>query len=149
MFAGLSKSPIFHAIGPRSGRPALFDDTCYFLPCQSAKHASILTALLNSDESLGLIKSLMSPGSKRPITKTLLQRIDLNALLRHVDRTALIERAETAFRFLSNQKPNWPDDLESLLRPDPSLDLKTDPFTTPLERCATWPSQPSITSATP
>ena len=145
--AGLSKTPIFHAIAPRSGKPTLFDDTCYFLPCQTAEQAAILVALLNSEESNGLIKTLMSPASKRSITKTLLRRIDLAALLREVDQGRLMSSAELAFRGLSGDDPEWPDDIESLLRPSVAADHEIDPFKSPMETSLSWPSPPSITSA--
>ena len=79
--SGLHKTPRFVAIGPVEGRPTLFDDTCYFLPCLDRDQAEVLAATLNSPASLGLLRSLIFEGAKRPVTKALLQRLDLKALL--------------------------------------------------------------------
>jgi hypothetical protein len=78
--AGLSKQPRFLAVGPRDGRPVVFDDTCYFVACRSADEADALAAILNSAASLALIRSLLFTDAKRPITKALLQRVDVGAL---------------------------------------------------------------------
>ena len=59
----------------------MLDDTCYFLPSPTAEEAAILTALCNDPITRGLIGSLIFRGAKRPITKKLLQRLDLSAVL--------------------------------------------------------------------
>jgi hypothetical protein len=91
--AGLSKAPAFRAVGPRGGRPVMFDDTCYFLPCSSAPEAAALSALCNDPVALGFLASASFPDAKRPITKALLQRLDLRAILGRADRPRLRERA--------------------------------------------------------
>lgn len=78
--SGLHKAPRFRAIGPVGGRPALLDDTCYFLPCDSAPEASELAARLNGPVARALLTSLVFADAKRPITKAILQRIDLDRL---------------------------------------------------------------------
>jgi hypothetical protein len=78
--SGLSKQPRFLVVGPRDGRPVVFDDTCYFVACGSADEADALAAILNSPASLALIRALLFTDAKRPITKTLLQRVDVDAL---------------------------------------------------------------------
>ncbi len=92
--SGLHKSPRFRAIGPVAGRPVMLDDTCYFLPCASPDQAALVTALWNDPTTLALIGALTFVDSKRPITKALLRRIDLGAILMRVDRASLLERAE-------------------------------------------------------
>ena len=76
---GFHKEPRFRAIGPRAGQPMMFDDTCYFLPCYSAAQAAVLTALCNDPITLAFLRSASFKSAKRPITKALLQRIDLAA----------------------------------------------------------------------
>ena len=78
--SGLSKQPRFLVVGPRDGRPVVFDDTCYFVACRSAGEADALAAILNSQPSLALIRALLFTDAKRPITKALLQRVDVDAL---------------------------------------------------------------------
>ena len=91
--SGLHKIPRFRAIGPIDGRPVMLDDTCYFIPCYSAEQAAFLTSLLNNPLCLDLINSIAFLDAKRPITKRLLQRIDLKTLYENVDRQALLVRA--------------------------------------------------------
>ena len=78
--SGLHKSPKFRAIGPVDGRPVLLDDTCYFLPCDSAREADRLAARLNGPAARKLLASLLFDDAKRPVTKAILQRIDLDRL---------------------------------------------------------------------
>lgn len=92
--SGLGKAPRFHAVGPLGGRPVMLDDTCYFLPCGSASQAAVLAALLNDPATLALIDALIFRDAKRPVTKALLGRLDLIALVGGVDRPALLARAE-------------------------------------------------------
>jgi hypothetical protein len=72
----------------------MLDDTCYFLPCRSSQQAAITSALLNDPATLALIDALIFREAKRPVTKSLLARLDLVALSRRVDRRALLVRAE-------------------------------------------------------
>jgi hypothetical protein len=91
--SGMHKIPRFRALGPVSEKPTMLDDTCYFLPCSTAEEAAILTALCNDPITLGLIGSMIFRDSKRPITKKLLERIDLAAVLERSDRGAVLSRA--------------------------------------------------------
>jgi hypothetical protein len=90
---GLRRPPRFQAVGSVRGRPVQLDDTCYFLPCQSAHEAALLTAICNDPLCLGAIETLSFPDAKRPVTKVLLQQIDFSAILKHSDRAALVARA--------------------------------------------------------
>ncbi len=96
--SGLHKAPRFRAVGPVGGRPVMFDDTCYFVACESAGQAALVASLLNDPIALDLIRALSFPDSKRPITKAVLQRIDLEAVRDHLDRSTLRARAETLVR---------------------------------------------------
>ena len=92
--SGLHKTPKFRAIGPTEGRPVMLDDTSYFVPCRSPEQAVLLSGLLNDPACLELIRSIIFIDSKRPVTKKLLQRIDLLALLKRSDRCSLLNRSE-------------------------------------------------------
>jgi hypothetical protein len=94
--SGLHKVPAFRNVGPRDGRPAMLDDTCYFLPCASAAEAAALSSLCNDPAALALLVSIVFPDAKRPITKALLQRLDLRAILARADRPRLLDRAAAA-----------------------------------------------------
>jgi hypothetical protein len=91
--SGLHKAPAFRILGPRDGRPVMLDDTCYGLPCSSAPEAAALAALCNDPTALAFLESATFRGAKRPITKALLQRLDLRAVLGRADRGRLRDRA--------------------------------------------------------
>jgi hypothetical protein len=91
--SGLRKQPVFSALGPRDGKPTVVDDASYLLPCTTAEEAALLAALHNDPISLALIHSAAFITAKRPITKALLQRINLQAILSATDRPTLLARA--------------------------------------------------------
>lgn len=116
--SGFHKSPRFRLIAPVEGRPVMLDDTCYFLSCRTARQAALIAALLNHRSTLGFLRSTMFTDSKRPVTKKLLQRIDLSSLIHRVDRSEIIESAESELRRLSFDgfsSNRWPDDISSLI----------------------------------
>ncbi|MBN1947564.1 MAG: hypothetical protein JW797_17985 [Bradymonadales bacterium] len=82
--SGLHAQPRFRWIPPANERPVMLDDTCYYLPCRSQAQAALVTGLLNHPTCLGFLDSLLFRDAKRPVTKRLLQRIDLKALIRHL-----------------------------------------------------------------
>ncbi len=93
---GLYRTPSFQLDGPIAGRPVMVDDTCYLLPCTSAAEAAGLCALYQDPAALALIRALSFADAKRPVTKGLLQRIDVSAILMRADRAALLRRAADA-----------------------------------------------------
>jgi hypothetical protein len=88
--SGMYKTVRFRVVGPQDGKPVMLDDTCYFVPCESAEQAAVISALLNTETCLSFFNSLIFLDSKRPVTKKVLQRLDLSALLRHVDNDSLL-----------------------------------------------------------
>jgi hypothetical protein len=92
---GLHRPARFQAVGSVEGRPIQLDDTCYLHPCQSAAEAALLTAVCNQPMTLGAIEALSFTDAKRPVTKGLLQRIDLLSVLKRVDRAELLSSATT------------------------------------------------------
>ncbi len=116
--SGLHKIPRFRAIQPVGGRPVMLDDTCYFIACSSPEQAAFLTCLLNHPLCLDLIYSRLFSDAKRPITKKLLQRIDLKAIFDRIELQSLLSGAEVELAKLGNFaeiKPVWPSSLEELL----------------------------------
>lgn len=87
--SGLHKEARFRAVGPADGRPVMLDDTCYFIPAAAAAYAAGLSALLNSSVCQKAIESMAFWDAKRPITKKLLQRLDLQAVAGIAKRTEL------------------------------------------------------------
>jgi len=117
--SGFHKVPRFRAIGPVGGRPVMLDDTCYFIPCYTPVEAAFLVSLLNDPLCLDFISSTIFLDAKRPITKKLLQRIDLASLFNAVDRQLLISRANTELEKLEvtevQEKGSWPSSMEGFL----------------------------------
>jgi hypothetical protein len=94
--AGFYATPRFRAVGPIRSRPVMLDDTCYFLDCASKEEAALLTSLLNDPVCLDFLKSVILLEAKRPVTKSILQRIDLHRLLELADPQLLLSRYRTA-----------------------------------------------------
>ena len=78
--SGFAKQVSFHCIKPFEGKPILFDDTCYFLPCETYEDAQLLTELLNSKTAKGFLQSVIFWDAKRPITAQILGKLDLQRL---------------------------------------------------------------------
>lgn len=93
--SGLHKTPKFRAVGASNERPVMLDDTSYFIPCDSPEQAVILTALLNSSICTEFLSCVMFADAKRPVTKKLLQRIDLQSAFKEIDKEKLRSEAET------------------------------------------------------
>ncbi len=78
--SGFYKRLDFQCVGPAHGRPVVFDDTCYFLPCRNEEDARLLVDLLNSDAARGFFRSVVFWDAKRPITAQILGCLDLRIL---------------------------------------------------------------------
>ena len=78
--SGFYKDVRFRAIGPLEGRPVVFDDTCYLLPCPTQESAESIAWMLNTPVAQELLSVFLFYDSKRPVTAELLRSIDLVAL---------------------------------------------------------------------
>ncbi len=81
--------------------------------------AAFLVNLLNDPVCLSLVESMIFLGAKRPITKKLLQRIDLISLYNLVDKQAFIARGTAELELLEGtlkeKKAVWPSSMEDFL----------------------------------
>lgn len=111
--SGLHKTPRFRAIGPAKGCPVMLDDTSYFVACRSPEQTALLSSLLNDPACLELIRSMVFLDSKRPITKRLLQRINLKALLQRTEMHSLLARAGADLENFATTT-NWQETIRSL-----------------------------------
>jgi len=75
--SGFYKRLLFVKIGPLNGRPMVFDDTIYFLPCWSKEEADFLAELLDAEPARAFLQSMINWDEKRPITVEILKRLDL------------------------------------------------------------------------
>jgi hypothetical protein len=107
--SGMYKTPNFKLIAPVDGKPVMLDDTCYFVPCASYAQGLLLAALLNHPLCQEFIRSIMFTDAKRPITKKLLQRIDLCALLHALpahDLQIIADQLKTSHAWLNDMHEN-------------------------------------------
>ena len=79
--SGLYKRCEFTLIGPHGGRPVMVDDTCYFLPFQSEANARKAWEGLRSPLAKDFFAGRIFWDAKRPVSKAILQRLDLHSLL--------------------------------------------------------------------
>jgi hypothetical protein len=103
--SGLHKTPEFRLVTPLGGRPAVFDDTCYFLSFDELAPAAVVCAVLRSAPARTLIESLVFWDGKRPITKKLLQRIDVRVLAGLLDAAAVTAEAAALCRRAGRMVP--------------------------------------------
>lgn len=101
--SALHRQPRFVVVGPETGRPVLFDDTCYFIAMSSQQEAAIVAQILNSQPCQGFLSTLTFPGAKRTVTVELLQRLNLSALAQAVG----LEKA-----WLESRQPQIKNQLE-------------------------------------
>jgi hypothetical protein len=80
--SGLYKRSTFTVVGPHEGRPVVLDDTCYFLAFDDEAQARRAAMALRSTAASDFLSARIFWDAKRPITKGVLQALDLQALLR-------------------------------------------------------------------
>ena len=82
--AGLYKNIVFRIVGPLEGKPVIFDDTCYFLPFDTEKETQTTYELLTTKKAQNFLESLIFWDNKRPITKEILESLNLDVLAKEV-----------------------------------------------------------------
>lgn len=78
--SGMYKNLKFMKIGPFQAQPVVFDDTTNFIPCPSETAATMLLALLDSDEARTFYRAFIFWDAKRPVTVELLGRLNIHSL---------------------------------------------------------------------
>ena len=92
--SGLYKRIQFSIVPPLDGKPAMVDDTCYFLPCTNQDEAVLCAELLNSKAAHEFLRAFIFWDAKRPITAQILKRLDLLALANMQHKTLSGSRAD-------------------------------------------------------
>lgn len=90
--SGLYKSLNFAIVGPYHDKPVVFDDTCYFIPCNTKAEATLLANMLNSEIAQQFFRSFIFWDNKRPITSALLNQLDLKLLAQEMNCMAEFSR---------------------------------------------------------
>ena len=100
----------FESVGPVQGRPVVFDDTVYFVPCRNKREARAICDLLSSEESVKFLSAHIFWDSKRPITTSVLNRVNIESLAEMLGRSDEI-------RGRHDSLPTAQDGLPSFLKP--------------------------------
>ncbi len=78
--SALHHQPRFVVVCPHQGKPVIFDDTCYYLAFAGQEEAEVVADILNSPACRQFLTALIFPGTKRPLTVELLQRLNIKAI---------------------------------------------------------------------
>jgi hypothetical protein len=113
--AGLYLSPRFRFVGPIDGRPCVLGDTSYFIPCDDAVEAALLCVLLEQDTTVQQIGEMAFPG-KRPITKRVLDQLDMGAAWAKLARSELMSRAKDLLAAWDGGGRPMPDNDDEVAR---------------------------------
>lgn len=89
--SGLYKTPRFSLLEPFEGQSPMLDDTTYFLGFQTRENALLAAFVLSSPPATELLAALAFSDAKRPFTKELLMRLDLDALRQATNARQFIE----------------------------------------------------------
>ena len=93
--SGLHKSAEFRLVARVGSKPVFLDDTCYFLPFSDPHEAAVVAALLRAGPAQDFFRAMAFWDSKRPITKKLLQRVDLLAVADAADASEIADCAQS------------------------------------------------------
>jgi hypothetical protein len=85
--SGLYKRFAFSLYGPEDGKPVVLDDTCYFLSFADEPTARAALGALQSPAAGDFFEARVFWDAKRPISKTLLQALDLRRLMAAQEET--------------------------------------------------------------
>lgn len=95
--SGLYKNLNFRIIGPYEGKPVVFDDTCYFLSFKFKEEAVMIKDILESNICFEIFKMLIFWDSKRPVTKDVLNSLNLPAISQFLGREKEFKERFPAF----------------------------------------------------
>ena len=104
------KRTTFSLVLPENDKPIMLDDTCYFIGFDNLTDAKIAQKILNSELVQNFLKSIIFPDSKRSITKDILMRIDLDKVIK------LIEKSKIEFKDDSFGISDWETFKEKINR---------------------------------
>ncbi|GIK64903.1 MAG: restriction endonuclease NspV [Chloroflexota bacterium] len=126
VISGFHKKPMFRVVGPYVGKPMMVDDTCYFISFNTAPEAALVHSLLSEPVCFDYLQAITFWDAKRPITKTVLQRLQLLNILQQADREVLLERAQLSLSALGDysiDETTVRDFHASLVEPEGQLRL--------------------------
>ncbi|MEA2104039.1 MAG: N-6 DNA methylase [Candidatus Cloacimonadota bacterium] len=89
--SGLYKKIHFQLLETYKEKPIMVDDTCYLISCNTKKEAELLLKTLNSQIAKEFFQSFIFWDSKRPITSSILNRLDILKLSKELELNSLTE----------------------------------------------------------
>jgi hypothetical protein len=113
--SGFYTPPRFVPLAPIEGKPVMLDDTGYLLAFDAPLPLCIAAAVLNHAETLRLLNGLIFPDAKRPIKKTILDRLNIPHLLQQLDPAAISHSAAVYYMDICGQTITLPDTTAALL----------------------------------
>lgn len=113
--SGFYKNPFFSLIFPENNKPLMLDDTCYFLSFDKLEEAVFSWCVLSNKKVYNLLKSISFIDSKRPFTKDILMRIDIEKLAKDLSFDYISQKINTLnINKLKNFKyQSWENYLKS------------------------------------
>ncbi|MEX2683297.1 MAG: hypothetical protein Q6373_017105 [Candidatus Sigynarchaeota archaeon] len=81
--ASFYKDPRFSLVFPVGGKPAMLDDTCYYLAFENLQEALCTLVALDSPPARAFLEAITFRDGKRIYTKEILSRLNLSLLLQH------------------------------------------------------------------
>jgi len=105
--SGFYKFFRFRVFGPWQNKPVVFDDTSYFLACQTQEEAEFIAQLLNSEPAQEFFSAFVFWDAKRPITISLLRLLNLRALAQELG----VEDVYNAFHADAPTKTQLPSQM--------------------------------------
>lgn len=105
--SGFYKELKFRLIKPFENKPVVLDDTCYFIPAESLEQAAILLSLMDHPITHEFYHSFIYWDAKRPITKQILQQLNLKKLFSEIGHSTLLDILQETYQ-------NIPRDLLTL-----------------------------------
>ncbi|MHA1775629.1 MAG: hypothetical protein ACTSWC_02580 [Promethearchaeota archaeon] len=97
--SGFYKNPQFALILPINNKPAMLDDTCYYLSFETLKEAGLFWLILNSDLIQSFLKVITFAEAKRPFTKEKLMHINFQAVF----KTITLNQLEVTWNLLKSE----------------------------------------------
>ncbi|WP_419919192.1 SAM-dependent methyltransferase [Candidatus Poriferisocius sp.] len=114
--SGLHKSARFALLGSFEGYPVLVDDASYILSFDDSHNAALCYALLSSKIVSDMLQAIVFTDSKRPITKKVLQRIDLRSVVESSSFRDIIPFANHSLYSIGEQLSRpWETVISSLM----------------------------------
>ncbi|MFW9905804.1 MAG: methyltransferase domain-containing protein [Candidatus Thorarchaeota archaeon] len=99
--SGFYKELKFKLIKPFENKPVVLDDTCYFIPTESLEEAAILISLLDHPVTHEFYCSFIYWDAKRPITKQILQQLDIKKLFSEIGHSTILDILQDSYQDIS------------------------------------------------